>query len=75
MVQDHPLKTYRKTQSPPLSQEQLAGLLDVERPTLARWETGKQKIGPKSLVKIAQVTGIRAAELRPEFAELIEGSA
>lgn len=72
MVKHHPLKTYRIMQNPPLSQRQLAGLLKVERPTLARWEAGKQTIGPKSLAKISKLTGIAPTELRPDLAELMK---
>lgn len=72
MVQDHPLKAFRKRQSPPLSQKQLAELLDVKRVTVARWETRARPVGMDSLPKITEATGISPAELRPDLAVLFK---
>lgn len=67
----HPLKTFRKQHAPPLSQGDLAAMLNVERETIARWESGKRRIGKDKLPDVAQATGIPARELRPDLAELM----
>jgi len=71
MAHAHPLKTFRETQAPPLTQEQLAELLGVSRTTIARWETGTRKLGKDWLPKVAKKTGIAPAKLRPDLAELM----
>lgn len=71
MVQDHPLKTFRNSREPKLSQGRLAHLLGVQRTTVARWETRKQQVDKKLLPKISEATGIAPAELRPDLAELM----
>lgn len=63
----HPLKTYRETQSPRLSQAGLATKLGVARLTVLRWETGERKIDPSLLPKVTESTGIPAKELRPDL--------
>lgn len=68
----HPLKLYRERQDPPLSQERLAGLLDVSRVTVTRWESGARKMDGELVPKVSLVTGIPPAELRPDLAELLE---
>ena len=72
MVQDHPLKTYRNSQEPRLSQGQLAGLLGVTRTTVARWETRTRKVDHELLPKISEATGIAPAVLRPDLADLMK---
>jgi len=71
MAHDHPLKAFRETQAPPLTQEQLADLLGVSRTTVARWETGTRKLGKDWLSKVAKKTGIAPAKLRPDLAALM----
>jgi DNA-binding transcriptional regulator YdaS (Cro superfamily) len=66
---DHPLKIYRDSHQPPLSQVDLARLLGVNPPTLNRWETGKRQIDVDSVRKISAKTGIPPMELRPDLAE------
>lgn len=51
--------------------EAFADLLGVERVTVYRWTTGTRKPGARNLPKIVQVTGIPAAELRPDLAGLL----
>jgi transcriptional regulator with XRE-family HTH domain len=65
-----PLKAFRKSRNPPLSQQQLADLLEVDRVTVARWETGR-RIDDKLVPRISKVTGISRAKLRPDLAELM----
>lgn len=67
----HPLKAFRKSQTPPLSQGQLAGLLGVARETVARWESGVRKIDEQKLPRISEMTNIPVRELRPDLAELL----
>lgn len=65
----HPLKTFRESFDPPLSQQQLAELLNVQRETVNRWESGARKIGEESLPIVSERTGIAPAHLRPDLAE------
>lgn len=65
----HPLKVYRETQTPRLSQAGLASKLGVARLTVLRWETGERKINPSLIPKVAERTGIPAKELRPDLIE------
>ena len=74
MAHDHPLKTFRETQAPPLTQDGLADLLGVSRTTVARWETGTRKLGKDWLPKVVEKTGIAPAALRPDLAELMRAA-
>lgn len=65
----HPLKAYRKTQAPRLSQAGLAKKLGVARLTVLRWETGERKIDPSLIKNVTEKTGIPAKELRPDLIE------
>jgi transcriptional regulator with XRE-family HTH domain len=65
----HPLKTYRRTLSPKLSQAELASRLGVARLTVVRWESGERKIDPSLIPTVAEKTGIPAKELRPDLLE------
>ncbi len=67
----HPLRAYRLSQEPPLSQAQLASLLGVGRPTVFRWESGARKIDDSKVAHVSSVTGISKAELRPDLVELM----
>jgi transcriptional regulator with XRE-family HTH domain len=70
MDQLHPLKAFRERQTPPLSQQQLADLIGVSRVCVTRWESGERKPAPEDLPRITAETGIEAAALRPDLAEL-----
>lgn len=65
----HPLKVYRETQTPRLSQAGLASKLGVARLTVLRWETGERKINRPLVSRVAERTGIPAKELRPDLIE------
>lgn len=65
----HPLVAYRKGQVPPLSQQDLADRIGVNRVTVTRWESGARKIDEEKLQIVAEKTGIALAELRPDLAE------
>jgi transcriptional regulator with XRE-family HTH domain len=67
----HPLKAYRESQTPRLSQALLAERLGVKRLTVTRWENGGRKIDASKLPDISAKTGIPAKELRPDLAELM----
>lgn len=75
MEANHPLKTFREKQSPPLSKAQLADLLGVARLTVHRWETGKRRINGDLVGTVSEKTGIPKRELRPDLVELIEEAA
>lgn len=63
----HPLKRYREQEG--LTQHELGDLLGVSRTAVARWETGRRKVGRGSLADIGTKTGIPAKELRPDLIE------
>lgn len=67
----HPLKAYRKAQTPPLTQDDLAKNLGVKRVTILRWEKGKRKIDSDKVPEISEKTGIAPRDLRPDLATLI----
>jgi transcriptional regulator with XRE-family HTH domain len=71
----HPLTTFRKNQTPPLSQEQLANLLGVSRVTVTRWESGARKIHDGKLPVVSAKTGIPRTKLRPDLAALLREAA
>lgn len=68
----HPLKVYRETQTPKLSQAGLAARIGVARLTVLRWETGERKIGPSLIPTVTEKTGIPAKELRPDLVQELE---
>lgn len=72
MVHNHPLKSFREGQEPPLSQADLAKLLGVENVTVWRWEAGKRQISERHLPNVAAKTGIPKEKLRPDLAALMQ---
>lgn len=46
-----------------LSQKKLAAKLDVDRSTVAKWETGKSKPRADMLIKLAAILGCTVDEL------------
>lgn len=66
MEQSHPLKAFREGFDPPMSQEQLAKLVGVNRVSVTRWECGARKPAGSRLAKIKEVTGISPQKLRPD---------
>lgn len=71
MVGTHPLKAYRRNQTPRLSQAGLAEKLGVARLTVLRWENDQRRIDASLLPTITEKTGIPAKELRPDLVELL----
>ena len=70
----HPLAAYRQSQTPPLSQADLARLLGVDRATVLRWESGDRKIGRDKLQLVSDKTGIAKRNLRPDLAAMLEAA-
>lgn len=68
----HPLRKYREMREPPMSREELATQLGVSVPTIHRWEAGVRRIDVDLLERVATVTGIPAAVLRPDLAKLFD---
>ncbi len=68
----HPLRLWRFKVG--LSLEQLANLLGTTKVIIWRWETGERKIGYASLPEVVRKTGISAAQLRPDLAELLRAA-
>lgn len=59
----HPLKTFRETCEPKLSQADLAEVLGVARGTVVRWENRKRTPRPKEAKRISDQTGISIGAL------------
>lgn len=66
----HPLAQYRFDNGRQ-SQEALAKALEVSGVTISRWETGARRIDEAILPRVVERTGIPAAVLRPDLAELM----
>jgi len=64
----HPLRQYRLAKS--LSQAELAARIGVHTITVTRWELGTRQIDAEQVAKIARVTGIPPALLRPDLAKV-----
>lgn len=65
----HPLTAYRAERG--MSRDDLAAALEVSRMTVWRWETGARRIDENQLAMVVERTGIPAATLRPDLAELM----
>jgi transcriptional regulator with XRE-family HTH domain len=72
MESDHPLKKFRETQEPKLSQKELADLLGVQRETVTRWESGTRQIDIEKLGAVVERTGIAPEILRPDWAKFFK---
>lgn len=72
MQSDHPLKSYRESQTPKLTPADLARLLGVGRSTVHRWESGDRMPDVDLLPRITERTGIPARELRPDLIGLAD---
>ena len=73
-MKSHPLRAFRESREPPLSQEQLADFLGVSRVTVTRWELGTRRIDHEKLPSVAEKTGIAPAVLRPDLARLMRAA-
>lgn len=71
----HPLKAYRESHDPPLTQEQLADKLGVSAVSVCRWETGARKPDGELVPVISRATGIPPGKLRPDLAFMFAASA
>lgn len=60
MNDSHPLRAFRESREPPLSQHALANMLGVTKSTVSRWESGRRGISPEVAGKIQAITGIDA---------------
>jgi DNA-binding XRE family transcriptional regulator len=67
---NHPIKAFRESQTPKLSQDELARRIGVTRFTVMRWEDGSP-VDIHRLPNVVRETGIPAKELRPDLAELL----
>lgn len=63
MDERHPLRRWRETQDPPLTQDEAGSRLDVPGNTLARWERREVLPQRRHREKIAEVAGIPEMEI------------
>jgi DNA-binding transcriptional regulator YiaG len=70
----HPIQAFRESQTPPLSRADFGVLVGADRATVFRWETGTRKVDSAFLLKVSEVTGIPARDLRPDLAALFEAA-
>lgn len=61
MTVDHPLRQWRETQNPRLSQESAGVLLGVDEMTVSRWERRETEPQKRQWDKIEDVTGLSRA--------------
>lgn len=66
----HPLRRYRQSQSPALTQTALAAILGVTVSTVSRWEAGVRKVDADLLPTLTERTGVSARDLRPDLAAI-----
>lgn len=71
----HPLRAFRESQDPPLTQDDLAARLGVTKASVSRWETGERKPEVDLLSVIEEKTGIAPKILRPDLAGAMAGRA
>lgn len=67
------LRDYRTSRK--LTQAALGKELGVPDVTVSRWETGERRIDDQLLPRVAEITGIPRAELRPDLVALLSGVA
>lgn len=68
----HPIRKYRRAQTPRMPLRQLAADVGISKVSLSRIETGKQALTPELAMKFAVRTGIPARVLCPELAALFD---
>lgn len=61
----HPIRAYRRAQTPPLTLSQLAAVFGVDKSTVKRWEEGH--VPAERVPSISEHTGIPRFELRPDL--------
>lgn len=71
MSSSHPIRLYRTSQTPKVSQAELGRRVGVTRFTVMRWEEGSP-IDEDKLPRVARETGIPAKELRPDLVQRLE---
>lgn len=67
----HPLRAYRESFRPKMSQAHLGKLVGATKTAVCRWESGERQIDPELLPKLVKATGIPARMLRPDLAQLL----
>jgi transcriptional regulator with XRE-family HTH domain len=63
MAGTHPLRKFRLSQKPALTQEALGKEIGVTGQTVWRWENGDRQVSREYLSKIKEVTGIRPSTI------------
>lgn len=70
----HPVAKWRKSQTPVVTQERLGQMLAVGAWTIKSIEVGRRRPSVELAQKIAGVTGLPLAELRPDLAAFLTPS-
>jgi transcriptional regulator with XRE-family HTH domain len=68
----HPIRAWRTAHK--LTVAAAADELEVSKATVSRWEMGLRKIDRALVPQVSRVTGIPPRELRPDWAEAMEGA-
>lgn len=63
MSQSHPLKAFRESRTPRLTQEELAQMLGVTKTSISRWEAGERFPERELWPRIKEVTGVEPNDL------------
>lgn len=63
MIKKHPLRAFRDSQIPPLSQAELAEKLGVTKTSICRWENGERFPERQHWQLIREITGISPDDL------------
>lgn len=69
----HPIKEWRQSQDPPLTQAALGRLIGVSRQAVMRWESGRRQPRDEHVIALVQL-GVDAIRLRPALAAAVEAA-
>lgn len=64
------IRSIREGQTPPLSQADLARILDLKRTSITNIESGRQKMTVDTLYRMCEYFGLEIGELMPPVSEL-----
>jgi transcriptional regulator with XRE-family HTH domain len=65
----HALEEYRKREN--ISLSALAQRLGMSKSVVCRYVKGTRQVGPETIRRISEITGIPARDLRPDLADIL----